>query len=97
MEYGFFSYTCLANFFLLLPKKLKSNKLILFSILIASLVLSYLAKNYLINSSQFFSIIIYFPFFIMAYFINNENISSLRKNLFDNCNHYNFSYSYTLS
>ncbi|MCO8052344.1 acetyltransferase [Proteus penneri] len=70
------------TFFLLLPKKLKSNKLILFSILIASLVLSYLAKNYLINSSQFFSIIIYFPFFIMAYFINNENISSLRKKPF---------------
>ncbi|WP_368936052.1 acetyltransferase [Proteus penneri] len=70
------------TFFLLLPKKLKSNKLILFSILIASLVLSYLVKNYLINSSQFFSIIIYFPFFIMAYFINNENISSLRKKPF---------------
>lgn len=70
------------TFFLLLPKKLKSNRLILFSILISSLVLSYLAKNYLINSSQFFSIIIYFPFFIIAYFINNENISSLRKKPF---------------
>lgn len=66
-------------FFLLLPKKLKSNSLILFFILIGSLFLSYLAQNHLINSSKFFSIIIYFPFFIIAYFISAEKISSLRK------------------
>lgn len=66
-------------FFLLLPPKLKSNRLILFCILIASLVFSYLASNYLISLSSFSSLIIYFPFFIIAYLINNEKVSSLRK------------------
>ncbi|ODQ04792.1 MULTISPECIES: acetyltransferase [Enterobacterales] len=69
-------------FFLLLPPKLKFNNLILFFILIASLILSYLTNNHLMNLSKFFSIIIYFPFFIMAYFINNEKISLLRKKSF---------------
>ncbi|EPL9571151.1 acetyltransferase [Providencia rettgeri] len=66
-------------FFLLLPQKFKSNSLILFIILAISLFFSYLASNYLISASSFFSIIKYFPFFVVAYFINGKKISSLRK------------------
>nr|ELR5111469.1 acetyltransferase [Providencia stuartii] len=67
-------------FFLLLSPKLKSNSFALFCILVASLISAYLASNYLMKLSSFFSIILYFPFFIIAYFINDENIASLRKN-----------------
>lgn len=66
-------------FFLVLPKNIKSNNIILFLILIISLIVAYLTKKHLLNLSSFFSILLYFPFFIIAYFINDEKISLLRK------------------
>lgn len=65
--------------FLLLPPNAKSNNIILFLILLLSLVASYLSATYLIRISGFFSIILYFPFFVIAYFINNDNVISLRR------------------
>ncbi|MEQ4706859.1 acetyltransferase [Providencia huaxiensis] len=65
--------------FLLLPKSVKSNKFKLSTILAISLLISLITKTYLMPISGFFSVILYFPFFVIAYFINNENISSLRK------------------
>ncbi|EOV8088119.1 acetyltransferase [Providencia sp. PROV032] len=65
--------------FLLLPESFKSNKFKLSIILAISLLISYITKSYLMTLSGFFSVFLYFPFFVTAYFINNENISSLRK------------------
>ncbi|MEQ5201768.1 acetyltransferase [Providencia rettgeri] len=65
--------------FLLLPKSFKLNKFYLSIILTLSLIISYITKTYLMPFSSFFSIILYFPFFVIAYFINNKSISSLRK------------------
>ncbi|QAV24374.1 acetyltransferase [Proteus hauseri] len=66
-------------FFLVLSKNIKSNNIILFLLLIISLISAYLTKKHLLIFSSFFSIILYFPFFIIAYFINDEKISLLRK------------------
>ncbi|HHE6467610.1 TPA: acetyltransferase [Providencia rettgeri] len=65
--------------FLLLPKSFKSNKFYLSIFLAASLIMSYITMFYLIKVSSFFSITLYLPFFVIAYFIDNKNISSLRK------------------
>ncbi|OAT48002.1 acetyltransferase [Providencia heimbachae] len=65
--------------FLLFPSYIKNSKFCLFIILTLSLLIAYLTKDYSAKISTFFAIIHYFPFFIMAYFINEKNIFSLRK------------------
>ncbi len=65
--------------FLLLPSYIKSSKFCLFTILTISLLIAYLTKNYSSEISTFFAIIHYFPFFIMAYLIDEKYIISLRK------------------
>ncbi|BBV05046.1 acetyltransferase [Providencia rettgeri] len=65
--------------FLLLPESFKSNKFNLSAILITSLIILFITKTYIMPISSFFSIILYFPFFVIAYFIHNQNIFSLRK------------------
>lgn len=69
--------------FLLLPKTIKNNKAALLFILAISLIFSYLVNDYREKSSGFFSIIYYFPYFVLAYLISENHISSFRnKNIF---------------
>ncbi|HGN1705867.1 TPA: acetyltransferase [Providencia rettgeri] len=65
--------------FLLLPKPIKNNKVALLFILALSLIFSYLANDYQEKISGFFAIIYYFPFFVLAYLVNESCIYSFRK------------------
>lgn len=65
--------------FLLLPNQLKNNKTPLLLILAVSLVISFLTHDYQEKISGFFAIVYYFPFFVLAYLVNENFISSLRE------------------
>lgn len=65
-------------FFLLLPSYIKNNKLILLSILFVSVLLSYLTKGYENKLSTFFAIVQYFPFFIIAYLVDQRTIAKFK-------------------
>ncbi|MEX9584952.1 acetyltransferase [Proteus vulgaris] len=65
-------------FFLLLPSYIKNNKLILLSLLFVSVLLSYLTKGYETKLSTFFAIVQYFPFFIIAYLVDQRTIAKIK-------------------
>ncbi|WP_219410031.1 acetyltransferase [Proteus terrae] len=65
-------------FFLLLPSYIKNNKLILLSLLFVSVMLSYLTKGYENKLSTFFAIVQYFPFFIIAYLVDQRTIAKFK-------------------
>lgn len=65
-------------FFLLLPSYIKNNKLILLSLLFVSVLLSYLTKGYENKLSTFFAIVQYFPFFIIAYLVDQQTIAKFK-------------------
>ncbi|WP_368872176.1 acetyltransferase [Proteus terrae] len=65
-------------FFLLLPSYIKNNKLILLSLLFVSVLLSYLTKGYENKLSTFFAIVQYFPFFIIAYLVDQRTIAKFK-------------------
>ncbi|MCE9839861.1 MULTISPECIES: acetyltransferase [Proteus] len=65
-------------FFLLLPSYIKNNKLILLSLLFVSVLLSYITKGYETKLSTFFAIVQYFPFFIIAYLVDQRAIAKFK-------------------
>lgn len=65
--------------FLSMPAFIKNNKLTLLILLFISLIISYLSHKYIAEISALFSIIYYFPFFIMAYFCNDNILLWIRK------------------
>ncbi|MBS3826060.1 acetyltransferase [Proteus mirabilis] len=65
-------------FFLLLPSYIRHHKPILFSLLLVSILLSLLTKGYETKLSTFLAIIQYFPFFIIAYLVDQQTIAKLR-------------------
>ncbi|WP_066745780.1 acyltransferase family protein, partial [Proteus myxofaciens] len=65
--------------FLLLPRLCLKNQFNLFILLIFSLCISFLCFTLFSLKSGFWSIIHYFPFFIVAYFLNDKVILCLRK------------------
>nr|WP_314263157.1 acyltransferase family protein [uncultured Moellerella sp.] len=68
--------------FLLLAASIKNSDFWLLMILICSLIAAFIANNFLLEISTLFSIIYYFPFFIMAYFCNEKRLSWIRQQSF---------------
>ncbi|MFN6886062.1 acetyltransferase, partial [Proteus mirabilis] len=56
----------------------RHHKPILFSLLLVSILLSLLTKGYESKLSTFLAIIQYFPFFIIAYLVDQQTIAKLR-------------------
>lgn len=68
--------------FLLLPPFIKNNVGGVFLVLLLSIIIAFLAKVYLSDITSFSSIVQFFPFFVMAYFCDDEKVSWLRKYAF---------------
>ena len=68
--------------FLLLPSSIKNSDFWLVVILISSLIAAFITNEFLLEISTLFSMVFYFPFFIMAYFCDEKRLSWIRQQSF---------------
>lgn len=68
--------------FLLLPSFVKDKITMLFIIFLLAIAIAFLSINNLADKTGFYSILKYFPFFVMAYFFDDQKIQQLRQKTF---------------
>lgn len=68
--------------FLSLPSFMKHKINTVLVIFLSSIIISFLSIRYLADKTGFYSVLKYFPFFVMAYFFDDEKVLKIRKKPF---------------